>query len=202
MSRSGLIRICKFVSAVFSPFIVLPIVSGFLIYSVSESLDSFWHYYSVLGLIMYLPLVVLVFALYKSGYISTLHLKDKNSRTYFYLSSLLLAIITFLMDTLLDFPAKVTLISVLLIVFSAISIPLNLFVKFSLHTLVFCFAGVALGFTYGPWLGTALFILGVLVGMCRIPQGAHSLRQVLAGCFYGLVLGYLYFYLNSTIAVL
>lgn len=189
-ASSDLIKISKFISALFNPMnslILYFVLHSFQRLSLKEALENFL---SIL-LIIVVPISSWIFYNVKTKKYTDTDVSDRKQRIslYFFITGAIIAYLTFIYFRygIIDF---VLLFLLLLLIVLQIS---NYFIKSSMHTALNVFVA-ALMFTLNPIYGIIWLILTVAVACSRIILKRHTLAEVLSGAVIASIVSFIYLY--------
>jgi len=192
-----MIKIAKLVSIIFHPvFITLYCAVIFIINPKNSAFYSSLEKVIFFGIIILFTLIIpclIMLYKYKQGKISDITLTNRSERTPIYLLSIASSLIcAYFLLILVN--AYIFVLFMIFALFSVATITfINLKWKISIHS---CGMGILTGFTLffavyfyqNPvyWFCSVVFLSG-LVMTCRCILGVHSVWQVTAGYFVGLI---------------
>lgn len=179
-------RLAFFISAIFTPPLVVTLAILAIAVYYSDRYELFWLWAFAGILLLIGPATIYVYFAYKKGAVSDINMSEREERLRPLIISLIGAIIVMwvLMDR--DAPKPLILLGMTLVSELVIIIFVTVFWKISLHALTYSSAVTLLVYLFNP-LAAILYVFLLPIGWARIYRKRHTLLQVVAGSLVGII---------------
>lgn len=180
-------RFAFFISAIFTPPLVVALAILAIAFYYSDRYELFWLWAAAGILLLIGPASIYVYVAYKKGKVSDINMSEREERLRPLIISLIGAVIVMwvLMDR--NAPKPLILLGMTLVSELVVIIFVTTFWKISLHALAYSSAVTLLAYLFNP-LAVVLYIFLVPIGWARIYRKRHSLLQVIVGSIVGLII--------------
>lgn len=199
--------IAHLISTIFQP-LLMPTYGVMLLFVYTyfgvTYLHQFWLILTPVFLFSFAIPAILIFMLYKMGIISDLSLKVRRERIYPYMITLLSYSVMIWFYHRMQMPIWFFMIMLSTVAIMVVAIFITLKWKISAHMFgIGGLIGGAMSVSYfvehsNPYfMFMGLFIIAGLVGTSRLILRRHTLAQVIAGFFLGLLLSFVFVWIGA-----
>ncbi len=190
LDKSFQLKLAQWISVIGHPFLLMPVLTGIIAYSLLPPSQAFIAELVALGIVI-VPAGLYTVVRVRRGTWSDLDVSNPTERNHFYEILLPLLLVLTFIAWLADVPRSIPLGTFSISILVATAYILNKWTKVSLHTGFGVFVGLTL-FLIAPVLGIVASVLAALVAWSRVALGRHSRREVLWGGLLGMVIGGLF----------
>ncbi|MBK6914960.1 MAG: phosphatase PAP2 family protein [Ignavibacteriales bacterium] len=175
------------ISIIGHPLLTLSIFAIIALFAYEEFQRAFLHSSFIVAGI-FLPLAIKMYLNYKNGTYTNFDVSDKTQRQSWYGFAILILLIVTIILFATDQPRTLrlsVLFSLILVVTSQI---VNYFIKSSLHVSF----NIFLSFLIVPMnfiAGLLFLVFTILIAWARLTLKRHTIKEIIAGAFIGLIIG-------------
>lgn len=184
-NKNLLNKLSFWISAIFSPFIILPVVMTIFSWKLTTSLEYFSLFLAISTLFMMLLPGIYISWQVKNKKISDLHIKKREDRYSVFAVFLLGNLITVLLYFLLGAPIKLIGLVILAFLSALIAGIITLEWKISIHLVALSTTAVAYALLIKTTYAWATLGFIPLVIWARVHRKRHTIAQSIAGALLG-----------------
>lgn len=192
-TKSLLDKISFWVSGIFSPFVILPVVMTVFSWKLTASFEDFWLFLAISALFMMIVPGAYIAWQVKHKKISDLHIKKREERSGVFVVFILGNLITIALYLLMGAPVRLTGLALLALLSAGIAGIITLRWKISIHLVALSTTAVAYALLVKTPYAWATLGFIPLVIWARVYRKRHTLAQSIAGALLGGVLSLIFY---------